>query len=166
MKYTEETCYEFIKPSKLNLEKLQGNLRYFSNLSLNNQVVIIKYKQALFSRQYHYKPMIDLVKKLLENKAFLDLLCLNCAISIFRLKDKNNDLSFKVTHRDRVVKPKTLDYKIKVNLAEITILRKDGHSWDNIARELKIRHRTQFKDYKLSGSYLRRVYNQLTENQS
>ena len=165
MNVTEETYYEFIKPSKLNLEKLPSNLRYFGNLTLNNQVVVIRYKQTIFSYQFHYKPMIDLAKKLLENKALYDLLCLNCAISIFRLKDKDNDLSFKVTHRDRVIKPKSLDYKIKVNLAEITILRKDGYSWDNIAKEMKHRHRTQFKDYKLSGSYLRRVYNQLT-NQS
>lgn len=157
----DETIYELTKPSQANIEKLQKNLRYFSELEFDTQKSIVKLKQELFSKLHYYQPIIDLFKK--TDRPTLDLLCLNCAIQISILSKKGDDLHITVKHRTREVTPRrTLEYKVKVNLAEITMLRDTHLSWDNIAKELKARHRKQFAGSKLSGSYLRRTYNKLT----
>lgn len=157
----DEIIFELTKPSKANLEMLKRNLRYFSELELDSQTTIIKLKQKLFSQLHYYQPMIDLFRN--TDRATLDLLCLNCAIQLSKLSKTSDQLHIKVTHRSRAVIPRTLEYKVKVNLAEITLLREKKLSWDNIAKEMKHRHRKQFADFKLSGSYLRRTYNNLTK---
>ena len=89
-----------------------------------------------------------------------DLYCLLIAIIIFKYAD--NELSMiKVPHRKNPNPiPKNLEYKVKVNFAEITIL-KQKYSWQDVARIIKKNHRHQFQGYKLTASYLRRVYNKI-----
>ena len=82
-----------------------------------------------------------------------------------KVSQRNIEIS-RSKHRRRVFKVKKQTYKDRIRglLTEIDVLRtQDKLSWNEIAVFLKRNHRKYFDGYQISGSYLRRAYNELME---
>ena len=142
----------------------QGLIKDWSDMRREHFETVHRIKQKLYSRRWDNALLINFVADLRRNSPVAyDLYCLLIAIVIFQYADK--DLSMiKVKHRKNPnITPKNLGYRIKVNYAEITML-KQKFSWQDVAKIIKRNHRRQFEGYKVTGSYLRRVYNKITED--
>lgn len=158
----EEVILNFFKAySNMDYSTCQGLIKDWSDMRREHFETVHRIKQKLYSRRWDNALLINFVADLRRNSPVAyDLYCLLIAIIIFKYAD--NELSMiKVQHRKNPNPiPKNLEYKVKVNFAEITIL-KQQYSWQDVARIIKKNHRHQFEGYKLTASYLRRVYNKI-----
>lgn len=163
----EEVILNFFKAySNMDYSTCQGLIKDWSDMRREHFETVHRIKQKLYSRRWDNALLINFVADLRRNSPVAyDLYCLLIAIIIFKYAD--NELSMiKVPHRKNPNPiPKNLEYKVKVNFAEITIL-KQQYSWQDVAKIIKKNHRHQFQGYKLTASYLRRVYNKITEDKN
>lgn len=158
----EEVILNFFKAySNMDYSTCQGLIKDWSDMRREHFETVHRIKQKLYSRRWDNALLINFVADLRRNSPVAyDLYCLLIAIIIFKYAD--NELSMiKVQHRKNPNPiPKNLEYKVKVNFAEITIL-KQQYSWQDVAKIIKKNHRHQFQGYKLTASYLRRIYNKI-----
>lgn len=163
-KTSEEVIYNLYDYCrKMDYHTCQNLVKEWSQMTRENFTIVLAAKQIIYSRRWDNALLKNLVANIrADYPIYYDTYCLCVAITL--CKYANTDLSaIKIPHRKNPNPiPKNLEYKIKVNYAEITMLRQQ-YSWQDVAKIIKKNHRHQFEGYKLTASYLRRVYNKIAQ---
>ena len=134
------------------------------NLESTDTLYIISRQQHFYGCKYTFAPLVDLVKELKQTPKIYMMVCLAMAINIEL--DKRREIFTKPHRRQTQYKNNNLEHKISIIYSEISLLKNNGFSWQRIAKEIKIRHRRLFEKYKVTPSYLRRVYFKLANQKA
>ena len=154
-----------LKYAKMDETDKQKKLKKFARATPSEQRDIIQLKSEFYMRsenEQDKKDCNDLRKRAPREYERLCFCIAVDALASTKKSDKTKALikNEKLNLRAEKRKIKFID-KIRPLYSEIHVYRENNMSWANIVKVLKSSHRSMFKDFKITPSYLRRTYEQV-----